>query len=224
MDQTLPGIQRTSPSGRMLRRVLGWTGAISTAAMVAGASAGHTAVVTAAAALFAITAVAVAFVFGWQASHWPQSRSEPLVPAFVALLQSSGLAAICYGWGAVAMQGVYLTPITGLKWQHGWQYAAAMALLAAASLAFARSVSDPLRGVRPTGTERPFRWALPLAAAQAGIAGVGLAALAISGKLFSARADWAANRVFAGLAVAILAVSVASILVHRHLKPAPYVA
>jgi hypothetical protein len=54
-----------------------------------------------------------------------------------------------------------------------------------------------------------LRLAAPLAAAQGLVAAGGLAALALSGKLWSTRADWAANRVFAALAVAVLAISVA---------------
>lgn len=190
--------------------------------MIVSASIGQTAVVTIAAAVFALTAVAIAFIFGRQAVHWPRSEKAPLMPAFVALLQSSTLTAICYAWGAVAMQGVYSTPITGLRWQHGWQYALAMALLAAASMVFARSLSTPLRSARPSGAERQLRWATPLAAAQAGVAGVGLAALVLSGKIFSSRADWAANRVFAALAIAILALSVASMVAQHRLRPGPH--
>lgn len=221
MDQQAPPETRgTAVSGRSQRRILVWAACASAIAMIAAASAGRVEIVTIAAAAFVCVTVAIVSVFCWQALHWPRPGKAPLMPAFVALRQSSTLAAICYAWGAVAMQGVYLTPLTGLKWQHGWQYALAMALLAAASLAFARALSDPLRSARPTGAERPYRWAPALAAAQAGVAGVGLVALIVSGKLFSTRADWAANRVFAALAVAIFAVSVASIVVQRHLRPA----
>src|SRR5262245_60380485 len=52
---------------------------------------------------------------------------------------SAWLAALAYAWGAIAMQAAYLTPLTGLKWQHGWQYALAMALLAVGSLWLAGS-------------------------------------------------------------------------------------
>lgn len=221
MEQgALPGRGRSIASGKMLRRLLFLGACLSALAMVGAARAGQAEIVTLAAGAFACAALAVALVFSWQALHWPPSTRSPLMPAFVALLQSSSLAAICYLWGALAMQGVYLTAITGLKWQHGWQYALAMALLAVASAVFAQSLADPLKSGAPTGSERQFRWATALAAAQACVAGIGLVVLIVSGKLFSTRADWAANRVFAGLAVAVFAMSVASMIVQRRLKPA----
>jgi hypothetical protein len=204
-----------------MRRILAGTGLASATVAIAAASIGRIHAVTIAAAVFSGIAIAVAVAACWQTFNWPRTARAPLMPAFVGLLQSSSFAAICYAWGAVTMQGLYLTPVTGLKWQHGWQYALAMALLAAASIAYARSLSGLIRSAHPTGMERQFRWATPLAAAQAIVAGVGLVALWLSGKLFSTRADWAANRVFAALAVAILAVSLASILAQRRLKARP---
>ncbi|MGD9806220.1 MAG: hypothetical protein AB7E81_15895 [Hyphomicrobiaceae bacterium] len=208
-------------SGRLMQRILASVGILSAAVMIFAARAGQPSVVTAGAAAFAFVAVVVAILVCRQAFRWVPMAKSPFVPSAVALLQSSSIAAVCYAWGAVAMQGLYLTPLTGLKWQHGWQYALAMALLAVASIAFARSASGLLQSARLTGAEPQFRWAVPLAAAQAGVAGVGLIALAASGKLSSTRADWAANRVFTGLAVAILAVSIASIVAHRRLSSAP---
>jgi Kef-type K+ transport system membrane component KefB len=197
--------------GNLTRHVLTLAGVMSAVAMIVAARADRPDLVTLAAVLFALIAVAAALAFYRQSRRRLQSDEGAPLPIIPVLLQGSALAAICYAWGAVAMQGLYLTRLTGLKWQHGWQYALAMALLAAASLAFARSLS-----VRPQEAERHVRWAVPLAAAQACVACVGLTALIVSGKLFSVRADWAANRVFAGLAVAIFAVSVASIIVQRH--------
>jgi hypothetical protein len=207
-------------SGRTLRRVLAGVAALSVLAMIASARSGAATAMTIAAAAFAVAAVAVAAIAAVQAARWPPSPRSPLMPAFVALLQSARFAAICYAWGAVAMQGVYLTPLTGLRWQHGWQYATAMALLAIGSLLFARSLAPVMATARPTGAERQFRWAVPLALAQTAVAAIGLAALLFSGKLLSTRADWAANRVFAGLAVAVLAVSLASIFVQQRLRRA----
>jgi hypothetical protein len=192
-------------------RVLAVAGVVSAAAMIIAARADRPDLVTLSAVIFALIAVAAALAFYRQSCRWLQSDEGPPAPIVSVLLQGSTLGAICYAWGAVAMQGLYLTRLTGLKWQHGWQYALAMALLAAASVAFARSLFS-----RPHGAERQMRWAVPLAAAQACVACMGFAALIVSGKLFSVRADWAANRVFAGLAVAIFAVSVASIVVQRH--------
>jgi hypothetical protein len=186
--------------------------------MVAAARAGRPGIVTLAAALFALTAAVIALASYRLACRGQDTGKGSSRLTVSALWQSSALAAICYAWGAVAMQGLYLTRLTGLKWQHGWEYALAMALLAGASMAFAGSLSRLLKAATLTGDEAPLRWAMPLAAAQACVAGVGLVVLVVSGKAFSTRADWAANRVFVGLAVAILAVCVASIAVQRQSK------
>ena len=207
---------RPARRDNLLRHALASTGVISAAAMIIAARADHPDLVTIATGIFSLAAAVVALVFYLQACRRLQSGKGPPEPIIPVLLKGSALLAICYAWGAVAMQGLYLTRLTGLKWQHGWQYALAMALLGAASLAFARSLSVSLHNARPRNTERQVRWAMSLAAVQACVASVSLAALIVSGKLFSIRADWAANRVFAGLAVAVLAVSVASIAVQRH--------
>lgn len=110
------------------------------------------------------------------------------------------------------MQGLYWTPLTGLKWQHGWQYAAAMALLATGSALLSRTLRRTLPAAETAVANNHVRLAVPAAVSQGLIAAGGLAALIVSGKLWSVRADWAANRVFAGLAVAILAISVATVV------------
>ncbi len=213
-----PRPRPSMPAIRLLRPALAAVAVMSAVAMVIAARIGRPDLVTAGAAAFALAAVAVSLVHGWQASRWPRSPIAPLVPAFVALRQSAAFAAICYAWGAAAMQGLYLTRLTGLRWQHGWQYAAAMALLAAASVFVLRALAEPIRRGNPSGLEREFRWATSLAWAQAAVACIGLGALVFSGKLLSERADWAANRVFAALAVAVLAVMLASVAAQRRLR------
>ncbi len=216
----LPG-RAVLVSGRALQRGLAISGVMAVGVMLWGARAGQAGLVTWAAALFAASAAVVAVVCLTQAWRWPDVAGRaPLMPAYVALLQSTRFAALCYGWGAVAMQGLYLTPVTGLKWQHAWQYAAAMALLALATLAFGRSMPQPLPGGDVVGFQRHARWVAPLAGAQVLVAGAGLAALAVSGKLWSERTDWAANRVFAALAVAILAIELTGLVSHWRLTRA----
>ncbi|MGE0766729.1 MAG: hypothetical protein AB7L90_09720 [Hyphomicrobiaceae bacterium] len=218
-DPHSQGSEVANLGGPFSHRVLAVTGVVSALAMIAAASLRQASAVTASATIFAIVASAVAVVWYRQAMRQPRSAEATPLPAAGALLHGSRLAAICYAWGAVAMQGLYLTPLTGLKWQHGWQYALVMALLATASVGFGRSLPGAPNGGSPARWATRFRWAVPLAGAQACVAGVGLAALLASGKLVSTRADWAANRVFAGLAVAVFAVSVASILIFLNLKP-----
>jgi hypothetical protein len=98
-------------------------------------------------------------------------------------------------WGAAVMQAAYLTPLTQMRWQHAWQYAAAMVLLAVASFSLA-------------GRLQESRTTAPLASAQIqGLAGWvasglgllgagGVLFLLLSGKLAGTRSDWIANRIF----------------------------
>lgn len=199
---------------RFLQRLLIAIALFSAVAMVVGGVTGNGLVVSAAAASFAlaVTVVAVAANF----DLWRPRASNPATggerEAASSLATNAGLSAIAYGWGAIAMQGLYLTPLTGLKWQHGWQYALAMALLSLGSGLFARTIARPVAGADPDGWRTHLRSARPLAAVQALVAGCGLAVLALSGKLASVRADWAANRVFSALAVAILAIAMVSLV------------
>lgn len=207
---------------RLLGRTFAALAVLSAVFMIKAAAASRADLATAAAAAFAVGAVLVAVLSNIEAWRCPSSgdAAGDALLASGRLRQNTWLAAIAYLWGAVAMQGLYLTPLTGLKWQHGWQYALAMLLLAAGSLAFERTLLSAVPGQDPRGWGRHFRLALPLASGQALVAGGGLAVMALSGKLRSVRADWAANRVFAALAVAILAIAVCSLVSHRRLVPA----
>lgn len=190
------------------RTWLAMAGAICAAVIVRAAGTGDATLATVGAAGFVVAATCAAAVTarGWSrrdAGVLDEPRSDPAPARDGALL-----AAIAYAWGAVAMQAAYLTPLTGLRWQHGWQYALAMALLALGAILVARSTrKSDVAGGSSAGTGSLHRLARPLAAFQALIAGGGIAALAISGKAASVRADWAANRVFLGLAASILVVS-----------------
>jgi hypothetical protein len=205
----------------LLRRLLAAVGFLSAAVMVAAGATGLTLLVSAAAAGFALAValVAVASNFEiWRRGPASDVRVNAL-RAYGSLRRNGLICALAYGWGAVAMQAVYLTPLTGLRWQHAWQYALAMALLAAGAVAFVRSLPLPVPRARAGASHKRFRLAVPLALAQALLAAGGLAFLAVSGKLASARADWAANRVFAALAVAILAVSMATVVSMKRTEP-----
>jgi hypothetical protein len=206
---------------RLGRRWLAAVGVLSAGAIMLAAREGLPGLATAAAAAFAVAAVAAAALTLRPSPERGEvpGPTGPLPPAAGGRRPSALLLALAYAWGAVAMQGAYLTPLTGLKWQHGWQYALAMALLAAASLAFAHSPGPDGRASGETRSSTRLGLAAMLAAAQALVAAGGLAALALSGKLWSTRADWAANRVFAALAVAVLAATVFDLVVRWRLRP-----
>lgn len=202
---------------RLFGRLYATIAVASSGCMILAAARDAALVVTYAAAAFALAAAAMALLSNVDPWRGPPAAGIGALTASGRLRSNTRLAAIAYGWGAVTMQGLYLTSVTGLKWQHGWQYALAMALLAAASWAFVLSLQPAVPGQDPRGWRPHFRLALPLALGQALVAGGGLAALILSGKIFSTRADWAANRVFAALAVAILAISIGALVSHRRL-------
>jgi hypothetical protein len=181
--------------------------------MIAGAVMGLSRVVTAAAIGFALASmsIAAAWSFGRGTALQAEDAAARRSPSNMRddLADGARLFAIAYGWGALAMQGLYVTPLTGLRWQHGWQYALAMVLLLLLSTGFERSVRRKVSG--PPSSLDLGALGLPLAVAQGGVAAIGLAALVVSGKLWSVKVDWAANRVFAGLAIAVLALSLATL-------------
>jgi uncharacterized membrane protein YqjE len=130
---------------------------------------------------------------------WRLNRS-PFDDAEAAARHNGTLQAYTWGVGAASMLGVYL--LSGLKWQHGWQYGAGMALIALVALWFARQP----------------RWLNTVAlvvALQGMAAAIGLAVLAGSGKLASVKADWAANIIFVAGGVALAVLSVMAVGAHR---------
>jgi hypothetical protein len=130
---------------------------------------------------------------------WRLNRT-PFDDAETAARHNGMLQAWAWGIGAGSMLGVYL--LSGLKWQHGWQYGSGMALIALAAFLFARQP----------------RWLNATAAVvglQGAAAAIGLAVLAGSGKLASVKADWAANIIFVAGGVAIAALSVMAVAAHR---------
>ena len=175
--------------------------------LLAIAIAGQRRLLTIAAAVFAVILVAGAFAINvWFRSHASSART--------ALAGNSRLMALVYGWGAFAMQGLYFTPLTGLKWQHGWQYA--IVLVAMSSAAWGHA--DQLAWTRPDRQHRLIRVALPLAVLQALAGGAGLTFLALSGKLTTERPDWAANQIFFFVALLVTILAALTIRTHAHLN------
>jgi hypothetical protein len=148
--------------------------------------------VTLSAAAFALTLIGVAIAVNLP--HW---RSQALADpggeiTASALAKNTQLIATAYGWGALAMQLVYTTPLTGLKWQHGWQYALLLLMFALGAFHISQALREPQRSLR-----QPWlTWAVPMTIATAVMAAGGLVFLVASGKLAVRRADWAANLVF----------------------------
>lgn len=126
------------------------------------------------------------------------------------------LAAIVYAWGAAAMFSIYT--LSGLSWQHWWQYGAGMALLALAALLCARYLASNRAAL---ASSKSLAILAAVTAAQAIAVGIALAYLVASGKLATAKADWAANHVFIAGGVAIGLISLVSLVTYRRLAVAP---
>lgn len=181
----------------------------SVASMAFAASLELATTTVACAALFVIIVIAAAN----QTNSTAGQASTP-DDAIIVARRNTRLSALTYAWAALGMHILYFTPLTGLRWQHGWQYGTAFALLAMGAFAYALFLGDARRPVLARGLARLIA---PLTTAQAVIAACGLAYLAGSGKMLSAKADWAANVVFAFASLAIMMVSAIALRAHVRL-------
>ncbi|MGD9786117.1 MAG: hypothetical protein AB7E80_06490 [Hyphomicrobiaceae bacterium] len=163
------------------------------------------------AALAAGTTIAIS---AWHNNRgWLSAAAADQRPVARAGAGNAGLLAAAYAWGALAMLAVYM--LSGLKWQHGWQYGSGMAMIAAGLMLYSRAVLTPgSRFARP-------RW-LDTVATLSLVHGIGVIAglgfLVSSGKLGGPKADWAANHVFVVGALTILVVTALSLITHVRLR------
>jgi len=144
---------------------------------------------------------------------WSDARPRPFANALSeALARNAGLSAVAYAWGSATLLAIYT--LSGLKWQHGWQYGAAMALVAGLHVLFLTRLSDPASWLRtPSGQD----FARGLSALH-GLAALGaLAYLLHSGKLARVRPDWAANQVFVAGLIAVVAICAFAAYTHGRL-------
>lgn len=179
---------------------------LDVAAVVGAAMLGNARFVTIGAAVFAFVAVGVAVRLNAITRRLPQTDA-----AASALAMNNRLIALAYLWGALAMQGLYTTTLTGLRWQHGWQYATLMLVLAVVAFVLARRLADPAEHVAL------LRLATPLGIAQSVAGGWVMGFLLVSGKLQSVRPDWYANQIFFQLALTVMLLGVISLRTHSAL-------
>lgn len=119
--------------------------------------------------------------------------------------RTARLFAVAFAWGAAAMLGAY-SPMTGLKWQHGWQYGAGMVLLAALSFGYGLALGG--RRLRSARLQRAVMWGTIATGTAAAAAAAWLVG---AGKLQSPKGDWAANFVFFAIAVALSGISAVAV-------------
>lgn len=182
------------------------------ALMMAAVMKGVGGLILAPAAGFALLVVGVAMHVNRRfAAEAPQTNAGEDAEGVVRVLsRNSRIVGVAYGFSAMAMQALYLTPLTGLKWQHGWQYASAFALLAVTAFEYARVVVAAKGEIRA----RLVGMAPGLMIAQSVFAAGGLAVLALSGKIFSRRPDWAANVVFLFAALMVMVLGAIALRAH----------
>lgn len=183
----------------------------SAGAMCAAAALDSRVLSLAAAALLAVVIALAAL--GTNVPLWRDVAllgSEPRLQA-EAMRRNARLAALVYAWGAAAMFAVYL--LSGLVWRHGWQYGSGMALIAGAFLAYVHAM-----GQRSTLREaRALRQAAMFTVVHGVAALSALGFLVTSGKLATAKGDWAANHVFLAGGAAIVMLCALTLVTHLRL-------
>jgi hypothetical protein len=182
--------------------------------MVSGAQAGLPAMSGLAALLFALSIASSAVLIN--RGIW-QREASAVAGELVCLAarRNARLMALGYAWGGAAMLSIYT--LTGLRWQHAWQYGLTMTLFAVGLLAYGAAIrpsDSPLR--RPNALGAVFA----LTVLQGAGAALGLAFLVMSGKIWGHRSDWAANHIFFAGGLALVAISaIAAYTQHRIAPP-----
>ncbi|MEQ1711075.1 MAG: hypothetical protein ABL908_06705 [Hyphomicrobium sp.] len=195
-----------------LQKAMPWLAGllVASVAVMWWAAAHDTRMISAVAAFGFVAAIVVtAQVVNAAAAH--RTDHEPRAQ-FHMLRRNMRLTALVYAWGAAAMMAVYV--IGDLKWRHGWQYGAAMALVAGALLWLVDRLGRPGNTLDTPGM---FSRVVPLTLAHAITAAAGLYFLVGSGKLATVKGDWAANHVFLAGGLGIVALALIAARTHRRL-------
>jgi hypothetical protein len=160
-------------------------------------------------AAFACVALVAAAVFAnvkaWRARRYPRSeRDAALMPSSAHAIaeMNARLIGTAYAWGGASMLAVY--QLSGLKWQHGWQYGCGMALVALGAFLYARQLAVEGKQSEPPPLHAN---ATRLTALHAFAVAAGLLWLFFSGKLATPKPDWAANAVFVAGGIALVFLS-----------------
>lgn len=134
-------------------------------------------------------------------------RGRQNTPTEVAstLRRNARLAVLVYCWGAAALFAVY--SLTELSWQHAWQYAVGMLVIAGGILAYIVSLKKD---------QQPR---LSLTVIHGLAATGGLTFLIGAGKMQTVRADWAANEVFLWGGISIVVLCLFSLLTQTCASP-----
>lgn len=178
---------------------------------VVGASVGSPWISGSAALFLPIMTTAVAFKVN--APYWSAASPRGLDAVAGAARRNARLMAWAWAAGALSMLAVY--KLSGLKWQHGWQYGAGMLLIAIAGFAYALGIAAPESSLRRPGY---LNAAAMLVAAQGIAAIAGVMILVLSGKVASVKGDWAANIIFVAGGITITMLSAIAVRTHARLS------
>ncbi len=148
------------------------------------------------------------------APYWEKRATPGCIDALAnASRRNARLIAWTWGAGAASMLAVYL--ISGLKWQHGWQYGSGMLLIALLGFLYSLIIGEPASVLRRPGVLN----AVAMLAAAQGVAAIGgVTVLVLSGKVASNKADWAANIIFVAGGLAITVLSAIAVRTHARLS------
>lgn len=149
------------------------------------------------------------FIVAWRVNRpaWRTQASQSADMLFHTMRRNTRLAALTYAWAAAAFFAIY--GLTEVRWQHGWQYGAAAALIALGLLVYVHRMGQD-------GHLTPPPMALT---ALHGLAVLGgLIFLILAGKLATPKGDWPANYIFLFGGIAILSICYVAIITQWRLR------
>jgi hypothetical protein len=149
------------------------------------------------------------FIVAWRINRPAWTAQEPPEPdiSFHTMRRNTRLAALTYAWAAAAFYAIY--GLTEVRWQHGWQYGTAAALIAAGLLVYVRRMGDGDQRVPP-----PMALTVLHGLAVLG----GLVFLIIAGKLATPKGDWPANYIFLFGGIAIVSICYVAFITQWRLR------
>ncbi len=149
------------------------------------------------------------FIVAWRVNRpaWREQASPTPDMLFHIMRRNTRLAALTYAWAAAAFFAIY--GLTEVKWQHGWQYGSAAALISTGLLVYVHQMGD--------GDQRlPPPMALTLLHGLAVLGG--LVFLILAGKLLTPKGDWPANYIFLFGGIAIVSICYVAFITQWRLR------